>query len=145
MQRDVPVGDDDEPVAGGAQLAQRVGHVVEHDEAQRRQQRLAERTRAERAQRLAVRAGPPKPCAQDLGTARPQPRERGGVDTAVVMRAVVGDLLAQRRPGLRLAHRDAARPQRHDKAPDGIVELDERAERVEADYATQCHVAKIPV
>ena len=132
-------------MAGRAQLAQRVGHVGEHDEAQRRQQCRAERTRRERAQRLPVRARPLQPGAQDLRAARPQPRERGGVDGAVVMRAVVGDLLAQRRAGLRLAHHDAAPTQLADKPPDGIVELDERAERVEADYATQCHVAKIPV
>ena len=61
------------------------------------------------------------------------------------MRAVVRDLLAQRRPGLRLADLDAAPAQLLGQPTDGIVELDERPERVEADYATQCHVAKMPV
>ena len=61
------------------------------------------------------------------------------------MRAVVGDLLSQRRAGLRLADAHAAPAQLLGEADDRIVELDERAERVEADYATQCHVAKIPV
>ena len=62
------------------------------------------------------------------------------------MRAVVRDLLAQRRAGLRLADlARRARPSSSTRRATGIVELDERAERVEADYATQCHVAKMPV
>ena len=87
--------------------------------------------------------------AQHLGAALAQSRQRGGVDAGVVMGAVEGDLLGQRRARLGGADRGAAVAQRGDQARHRVLELDERAQRVERDHATRhatkCHVAKMAV
>lgn len=146
VQRDVPIGHDDEAVAGVPQRRQRRGDVSERPEAQRREQGVSQLGALERAD---VGACALERLAQHLRTAVAQQRQRRRVGGEIVVRAVEGDLPRQCGARLRLADLHAAGLQLRRQARCGTLELDERPERVKRDhhwrYATQCHVAKIPL
>ncbi len=94
VQRDVPVGDDDEADPGCARRPQRLRHLGEGAEAQRRQQRRGQRVEVEPG------GGRRQRAAQRLGRPAPQRRQRGAVDGAVVVGAVPADLGLHRRARL---------------------------------------------